>query len=662
MPIAGSAAYNALVNAQNQGVTGAGEYNPTSNEVAVISTEQGRKVLDQYIADHNEDTTRITPVAPKDGSAVTTPVTPTSSVNESLKAQGGISMDEVNATGMDTTNYSYDPSTKYWMPKKTDTESDRVNEIYDEEEKKVNDAFAGMNATLDASTQSVIQAYKNIMAQRVADAKKMNEADARNANTVNMRLGFNRYAPMHANRILSDVETAGLERLQKISLDEARLIAEAQQSLTDKKYTAFLAQRNELNDLRKERMATLNKIMDEAKKQREEQQKQARQASRDSAVANLIVQGVTNPAQILDFLNYDQEGNLVGDFTAEELGKTLKNIIPENKTERDMGVDGRMFEFAKENGWLPEGATIFDYWKMETQAKTNPKAEKVGMGAGTPEDYKQFSRENIVLSVIPTQLKNSEAEMTRLLGGIRSGLNAGKTPYEIADNLMGYMIESPSAFSEGLRKYISIADLESGQISELGRLVNAGQHEKAISVIENAIYNKIQEQQKDRFVSEADVIYVKNKADEINQLLGQGWANEVGAFTGTFNTWLTKKFGYGQGSKIQAKVTNLVAELANKRGGSAITEEEWDRLIGPNIPAMNDNANTFKMKLQELVDDPLSRLNAERTAFSLPELDVRQLMNRSLRIPSYSSLTAFDPAGLNEGESDINPNDPVGLF
>ena len=336
-------------------------------------------------------------------------------------------------------------------------------------------------------------------------------------------------------------------------------------------------------------------------------------------------------------------------------------MLPENKVTTDLGPDGKIFSFAKQQGWIPEGATIFDFWKKEAAAKKSPTADSVGYGAGTPDDYKQFSRENIALSVIPAQLKNSENELKRLLTGIRSGLNSGKNPYEIADNLMGYMVESPSAFSEGMRKYISIADLTPTQIGEMGRLINAGQNDKAISIIENSVYEKARQQQGEKFVSEADVTYVKQKADEIEKLLGEGWANEVGAFTGSFSNFLSRKFGIGQSTQIKAKITNIAADLANRRGGSAITEEEWDRLIGPNVPALNDNATTFKEKLRELVDDPLARLNSERVSFSLPELDTKTLLNRNLRIPAYSSLSAFDPMGINDVSTKNLDNDPLNL-
>ena len=53
---------------------------------------------------------------------------------------------------------------------------------------------------------------------------------------------------------------------------------------------------------------------------------QAVQAKRDSAVANLVAQGVTDPTQLLETLNTDANGNITGDFTADEISKTLAAI------------------------------------------------------------------------------------------------------------------------------------------------------------------------------------------------------------------------------------------------------------------------------------------------------------------------------------------------
>jgi hypothetical protein len=46
--------------------------------------------------------------------------------------------------------------------------------------------------------------------------------------------------------------------------------------------------------------------------------------SRMAAVQGLVEQGITNPEEIMNYLNYDEEGNEVGDFTMEEVQQYLE--------------------------------------------------------------------------------------------------------------------------------------------------------------------------------------------------------------------------------------------------------------------------------------------------------------------------------------------------
>ena len=144
------------------------------------------------------------------------------------------------------------------------------------------------------------------------------------------------------------------------------------------------------------------------------------------------------------------------------------------------------------------------------------------------------------------------------------------------------------------------------------------------------------------FIPENDIGYVGNKVNEIDKLLGQGWSNEVGAFTGSFSGWISKKFGIGQAAKIKAKITSLTADMVNKRAGSALTEEEWKRLISANVPSLSDSGKTVKDKLQELIDDNLLKHNSLRELVSLPRLSWEQIKTPELRVPLYLSRSALE--------------------
>ena len=71
---------------------------------------------------------------------------------------------------------------------------------------------------------------------------------------------------------------------------------------------------------------------------------------------------------------------------------------------------------------------------------------------------------------------------------------------------------------------------------------------------------------------------------------------------------------------IKAKITSLTADLIKRRAGSALTEEEWKRLVADSVPLMNESASTFRTKMDELIQNPLDRLNSERMLVALPEM------------------------------------------
>jgi hypothetical protein len=66
----------------------------------------------------------------------------------------------------------------------------------------------------------------------------------------------------------------------------------------------------------------------------------------------LLSQGITDPSQMLNYLNFDEAGNQTGDFTADEIAKTLKAISPGDDLSKLSGTT-RDFFILKGTGQLP---------------------------------------------------------------------------------------------------------------------------------------------------------------------------------------------------------------------------------------------------------------------------------------------------------------------
>lgn len=281
LPTYGTPEYKALQtnsNAIKQNV--AGSYNPATKvtDVPMLSGANGQTAINTAVADHTKDVQAITPPKPDPNAKPTTETKPVVADNPAVKAIGGLTAEEAKVTGTDLANYQLDPSSGYYVPKNQTVTQTSPDIQYASEEKKLNDSFSTLMSSLDAPTVNLINAYKATFKQRVEDQKKANENASRNVNTLNMRTGISRYAPGQASAVLTDVEHEGLDKIKELGVQEAQLIAQAQQSLSDKKYNAFIQQRQELNSLRKERNDQITKLQDRAieelKTQRETVQKE----------------------------------------------------------------------------------------------------------------------------------------------------------------------------------------------------------------------------------------------------------------------------------------------------------------------------------------------------------------------------------------------------
>lgn len=254
--------------ATNSGYAGGGSYlEGGTKPVSAFSSQNGADAINGAIDAHKNDMTNLTP-APVTGDKNATyggDTNPAASKSfiDSFKSAGAITANEAAASGTDLTKYRYDSGSGLYIPNPT-TGSAGTDPAYEADQKTINDAFANQVAGMDAATRNLISSINGIYSARIADQADANKRELATYDTINTRFGTSRYAPGVATGVLTADERVGLDRIAKIAAEEAGLIAQANQSLTDKKYAAFVQQRNELNDLRKEKVATLQKLQDRA--------------------------------------------------------------------------------------------------------------------------------------------------------------------------------------------------------------------------------------------------------------------------------------------------------------------------------------------------------------------------------------------------------------
>lgn len=353
---------------------------PPKSEVSSLSTTQGQQIIKPAIDQHNQDIARLTTntaTAPKDQPAP-------------KPASGALTYDEAKSLGVDLNSATYDEGTNTYIPSLGDQENNNQQKQIKDDlkagEQEITSAFEVASKNADAATQNLINSIQGIYSARIQARQIQNKREEDTLSAFGVRQGTGRYAGEVQAGLLSAQERSGLQRIEEIAAEEASAITSATNALSEKKYSLFLRAREEVTNLRNEKQSVLQKLQEEALKTQREARQSEIQASRDGAVAGILKQGITDPAQVLNLLNYDEKGKQVGDFSAKEVQAAIKSLAPEDNLKSLTG-ETKNFYALKEKGILPdsitslpEGDQLFAYLRQQKQAVTITKVKSTGGG------------------------------------------------------------------------------------------------------------------------------------------------------------------------------------------------------------------------------------------------------------------------------------------
>lgn len=351
-----------------------GSYTPTS-EVSVLSTEQGKGALNTMVTDHTADLTKLNAIQQNKDKTLEYG---RQKQIDSVRNQGGITAEEALNSGVDLNDYTYVDTAKMYLPKNSGTISDNPqSRSAKEDQDLIDNTFNDSLHFIDSSADAVIGSIRADYEQRARDLQEVSKREVSDTNTGLLRNGISRYAPGDATRILSNVERRGLRDLSDLGSKELQLISQAEQARASNKLTLFASKRDELVKLRDKKQAKLDELAKTAQEEKKKAQEIKVKASRDSAISGLLTQGITDPKQILEYLNFYDDGTSTGgDFTAKEVQDTLKALAPEDKLDKLSGAT-RDFYILKGQGQLPssisglpEDQQMFAYLRQQKAAST----------------------------------------------------------------------------------------------------------------------------------------------------------------------------------------------------------------------------------------------------------------------------------------------------
>lgn len=190
----------------------------------------------------------------------------------------------------------------------------------------------------DAITTSLIDGiglqYEQLRQQQ-QEANAAANASTRNAllmGGVTGKGSSSQYAPISSSGIIQAQINYGLRKIADFNAKEQSAIIDAQAAGASRNYELMDKYNQEISKIRDTKVQAAQKLSDDIAEKNKKLAEKNLQSSRDSAIAGLYSQGITNPSQILDYLNFYDDGTSTGGgFTAEEVANTLKSLVNPDK-------------------------------------------------------------------------------------------------------------------------------------------------------------------------------------------------------------------------------------------------------------------------------------------------------------------------------------------
>lgn len=263
-----------------------------------------------------------------------TPVTPPVTKPEAPNTYTDYSGNQVPTDGTIPAGSKPDGKGNYIAPDGTQYKAPSIDTSYND--KQLNDLADQVKTNTDTMTSEAISEIQRTYSNLITQQKQINagqEAGTRSALLMGGVTGqgsSSQYAPISSEGITASQTTYGLQQISNLQAQEMAAIQAAKLAdySTAGGNKALSEKIAEIKDIRVEKVKLANEINKKLVEENQKLAEKAQQSTRDNAIAYLYSQGVTDVTSMLNYLNYDEKGNRIGDYTAEEISSSLKNIVP----------------------------------------------------------------------------------------------------------------------------------------------------------------------------------------------------------------------------------------------------------------------------------------------------------------------------------------------
>ena len=383
----------------------------------------------------------------------------------------------------------------------------------------------------DASLQPMLDAIGAQWDARIKDMERVNNSRVGNLQTLGNRTG-SQYTGGNAGGvfggIISEEERQGVTRIGELNAQKLAAIQAAKQAQRDNNWKVYSAQtalaQTKYDDSVKE-LDKLTAIQTEANKKLQEKADKAKEAeiraSRDGTITGLIEQGITDPSKILQTLNYDEQGNLTGDFTFKEINDITEKMKVAEKVEP--GIVGEWLAAKKQDASLKD-VGLMDYIQMKS-----------------PESALDIKEQQLRIQKIQKELDKPDAPDIEPMDVLAYGNQyavTGQIPTGLPKGTFGLVAEAakdlPKANGIIVNKNTNVADSK-------------------VPAIEQADYSKL--------------VNIKNNVKRLKELDQERMGGVMGGTLGAV-------FGQDAQSNYLTIRKAIVDDMSRMQSGAALTPEE----------------------------------------------------------------------------------------
>lgn len=269
--------------------------------------------------------------------------------------------------------------------------------------KEVNDMISMLSSfrTSDAELKAQLKGIETDYSARI---ERMNDINARREKTFET-LGFRtggRYTGGVRGGVfggvISEEERQAAMRINELEAAKQAEMLAAKQAKENRDWTVHTASIDAAEALYKQQIDEVTKLnkayidkQNEIAKQEKELNELNRNVTLDNAISDLVSQGITDPGDILDMLNYSEAGELVGDVTLKEVSDTIE-LLQNASGLKGASTDIRDFKlfYPDVNLGTPEGYNKFLRFKAQTAAAGRKPETEPTVGI-TSEDERTFT-------------------------------------------------------------------------------------------------------------------------------------------------------------------------------------------------------------------------------------------------------------------------------